>query len=503
MTSHTGELLTLLVYYVVLSVLAVYGAHRGWIVWLYYRHRGRLPRADPDLAALPRVTVQLPIYNEVYVVERLIRAVAAFQYPRSLLEIQILDDSTDETREIARETAASLTRLGFDIVHLPRAKRDGFKAGALQAGLSAASGDYLAIFDADFVPPPDFLRRCLPHFADPGVGMVQARWDHLNRDFSLLTRIQTILLDGHFVIEHTARHRSGRFFNFNGTAGIWRRTCLEDSGGWMADTLTEDLDLSYRAQLRGWRFVYLSDCMAPAEVPVEIHGFKSQQRRWAKGSIQTGRKLLPAILRSRFSPRIKAEAFFHLTNNVSYLLVLALSLLMVPAIVIRDRIGWQKLVALDLPLFLAGSVSFLVFYVCSQRELGRGWWTTLRCLPALLSLGIGLSVSNSRAVLEALLDRPTDFVRTPKYSIEGTRGEWRSKRYRAARDASLVGELLLAVYFLVAIAVAVRDRYWASLPFLLVFFNGYAYTAGLSLTSMWSSRRRSASAFGLSRAAIG
>ena len=458
------------------------------MVILYYRHRGSSPRSGAGLATLPRVTVQLPIYNEVYVVERLVRAVAAMDYPRDLLEIQLLDDSNDETRQLAREAAERLRRMGYDIAYLPRPHRDGFKAGALQAGLAAARGEFLLIFDADFVPPRDILRRCLPHFGDERVGMVQTRWEHLNRDFSLFTRIQAILLDGHFVIEHAARHRSGRFFNFNGTAGIWRRTCLEDAGGWTSDTLTEDLDVSYRAQLRGWRFVYLSECAAPAEVPVDIHGFKSQQHRWAKGSIQTGRKLLPAIFRSALPWRIKVEAFFHLTNNVSYLLMLCLALLMVPAIVIRDRIGWQRLIGLDFPLFFGATFSFVAFYVSSQRELSRPWGPTLRSLPFLLSLGIGLSISNARAVLEAALDRPSEFVRTPKYSIEGPRGEWRSKRYQAVRDGSVVGEILLAIYFFFALIVAVRYRYWASLPFLLVFFNGYAYTAGLSLASLWSSR---------------
>ena len=488
MTSDIAQLLTLAAYYGVLTLLAVYGAHRGLMIHLYYRHRGQAPRPAGDLSTLPRVTVQLPIYNEVYVVERLIEAVAAIDYPLALLEIQVLDDSTDETRELARRTAARLRERGFDIAHLPRPHREGFKAGALQEGLRVSHGEYVLIFDADFVPQPDILRVCLPHFSDPGVGMVQARWDHLNRDFSLLTRIQSILLDGHFVIEHTARHRSGRFFNFNGTAGIWRRACLEDAGGWQADTLTEDLDISYRAQLRGWRFVYLKDCIAPAEVPVDMNGFKSQQHRWTKGSIQTGRKILPAIFRSDLSWKIKAEAFFHLTNNVSYLLVLCLALLMVPAIVIRDRIGWQKLIVLDFPLFFGATFSFLAFYISSQREIGRDWKSTLRCLPFLLSLGIGLSINNARAVLEAILRRETGFTRTPKYRIEGSGGEWRSKKYRSVRNLSLIGEIALALYFFASIVFAVSFRYWASLPFLLVFFNGFAYTAALSLATWWDAR---------------
>ena len=474
-------MLTLVVYYAVLGLLAVYGLHRVLMLRLFYRHRARPPRPAGALAPAPRVTVQLPIYNEVYVVDRLVEAVAALDHPRDLLEIQILDDSTDETRDVAGRAAARLRGRGFDVRHLVREHRDGFKAGALQAGLAAATGEFLLILDADFVAPPGMLRECLPHFSDPAIGMVQARWGHLNRDYSVLTRIQAMLLDGHFVIEHTARHRSGRFFNFNGTAGVWRRRCLEDAGGWQADTLTEDLDASYRAQLRGWKFVYLKDCVAEAEVPVDMNGFKSQQHRWTKGSIQTARKILPAVWRSRLPWRVKVEAFFHLTNNVSYVLVLLLALLLLPAIVIRDRIGWQRLVALDVPLFFGATLSFLAFYAVSQREVGRGRREVLAQLPLLMSLGVGLSVSNARAVLEGLSRRPSDFVRTPKYRIEGARDEWHWKKYRSPGSLALAGELLLAGYFLAGLVFAVAYRYWAALPFLLVFFNGFAGTAALSI----------------------
>jgi len=406
----------------VLAVLAVYGAHRILMVRLYYRHRQDVPRPAGALEPLPRVTVQLPIYNEVYVAERLIDAAASLDYPRELLEIQILDDSTDDTRDVAARAAARWRDRGVDIVHVTRANRDGYKAGALANGLATAKGEFLAIFDADFVPAPDVLRRVLPHFSDPRVGMVQARWEHLNRDYSLLTRIQSIFLDGHFVIEHTARNRPGRFFNFNGTAGIWRRACLEDSGGWQSDTLTEDIDASYRAQLAGWRFIYLKDLVVPAEVPVDMNGFKSQQHRWTKGSIQTARKLLPRIFASRYPAKVKLEAFFHLTNNISYFFVVILALLIVPAIVIRERIGWQRLAILDFPLFFGATFSFIAFYISSQREIGRDWMPTLRCMPFLMSLGIGLSLNNLHAVIEGLLDRPSEFTRTPKYRIDGGGG---------------------------------------------------------------------------------
>jgi cellulose synthase/poly-beta-1,6-N-acetylglucosamine synthase-like glycosyltransferase len=453
------------------------------MVWLYYRHRFEPPRPAGVLEPLPRVTVQLPIFNEVYVVERLVDAVAALDYPKDRLEIQILDDSTDETRALAQAAAERLRRLGVDIVHRTRVLREGFKAGALQEGLRASKGEFLAIFDADFVPGPAFLREALPHFSDPRIGMVQARWDHLNRDYSKLTQIQSIFLDGHFVVEHTARHRSGRFFNFNGTAGVWRRRCLEEAGGWQSDTLTEDLDASYRAQLRGWKFVYLKDLVVPGELPVDVNGFKTQQHRWTKGSIQTGRKLLPAILRSSFPRKVKVEAFFHLTNNVSHVLVVLLALLLLPAILIRERIGWEKMAIFDFPLFFGATFSFVAFYVSSQREIGRDWKASLRAMPALMSLGIGLSLNNAHAVFEAFLGRASRFARTPKYRIEGGGGEWRHKRYRASSDVSIAGEVLLALYFLGAIAFAARENYWTGIPFLVVFFNGFAYTAALSLAS--------------------
>src|SRR5215813_2152631 len=486
MTNDTAQIATLIVYYAVLALLAMYGAHRMLMVVLYYRHRRNAPRPAGDLSALPRVTVQLPIYNEVYVAERLIEAVTRLDYPQELLEIQVLDDSTDETRDVAKRVVERFRARGFDISYLHRDDRSGFKAGALQDGLKAARGEYLMIFDADFVPRPDILRQSLPYFTDGNVGMVQARWEHLNRDFSLLTRIQSIFLDGHFVIEHTARHRSGRFFNFNGTAGIWRRRCLEEVGGWHSDTLTEDLDISYRAQLAGWKFVYLKDVATPAELPVDINAFKSQQHRWTKGSIQTGRKLLPMIFRSAYPWRIKAEAFFHLTNNFSYLLVVILALLIVPAIVIRERIGWRRVAILDFPLFFCATFSFIAFYFSSQKEIGRRVRPTLKYMPFLMSFGIGLSLNNVHAVLEAVFNRKTDFTRTPKYRIEGTRGEWRDKKYRSARNSSVIGEVVLALYFLGSTIFAVIENYWVGVPFLLIFFNGFAYTAALSLIFRWS-----------------
>ncbi|MGQ0506888.1 MAG: cellulose synthase family protein, partial [Myxococcaceae bacterium] len=329
------EILFLGVYFGVLFVLAVYGSHRYRMAYLYYRHKYKLPTPKGTLAQLPRVTIQLPIFNEMYVVERLVDSVCKIEYPSELLEIQVLDDSTDETCGIARAVVERNRRLGHNVVYIHRENRQGFKAGALENGLKLAQGEFVAVFDADFVPSPDFLKRTVPFFSDDKIGMVQVRWGHLNREYSILTQAQSIFLDGHFIIEHTARNRSGAFFNFNGTAGIWRRSTINDAGGWQHDTLTEDLDLSYRAQLKGWQFVFLPDVVSPAEVPVDMNAFKSQQHRWAKGSIQTARKLLPTILRSNLPTAVKREAFFHLTNNLAYLLMVLLSLLMPLSMVLR------------------------------------------------------------------------------------------------------------------------------------------------------------------------
>src|SRR5438445_3887654 len=347
------ETLILVLYFFVLSILAIYGWHRYYLVYLYMKHRDRAPKPAPEIREWPPVTIQLPIYNEMYVADRLIEAVCEMDYPRELLEIQVLDDSTDETTDIAELAVRRHAARGFDITYLHRVDRRGYKAGALEAGLKVAKANFIAIFDADFVPPKDYLHKTLPYFTDAKIGMVQARWGHINQDYSLLTKIQSILLDAHFILEHGGRNRGGRFFNFNGTAGIWRRTAIADAGGWQHDTLTEDLDLSYRAQLRGWQFVFVPALIAPAEVPVEMNAFKSQQHRWAKGSVQTCIKLLPRILRSNLPLGVKAEAFFHLTANFNYILMCILSILMFPSMVIRYNMGWYEMILVDVPLFFA------------------------------------------------------------------------------------------------------------------------------------------------------
>ena len=468
-------------YYLILAVLAFYGVHRLALVILYLRTRKNRPVKPADPAEWPMVTVQLPLYNEMYVAERLIDAVCRLDYPKDRLEIQVLDDSTDETVKIVAALVDEQRRQGIDIHHLHRTDRTGYKAGALAAGLAQAKGDLLAIFDADFVPQASFLKESIPYFADPGLGMVQGSWAHINRGYSLLTRAEAILLDGHFWIEHTARNRSGCFFNFNGTAGVWRREAIESAGGWEHDTLTEDLDLSYRAQIEGWRFLYLPELAVPSELPVDINGFKSQQYRWAKGSVQTGRKLLGRLLKSDLPLRVKFEAFIHLTNNSSYLLTVLVALLLFPAMILRRGTGWSALLLIDLPLFFGATLSVLTFDFMSQVASGRGWVKGLRHLPAVMAIGIGLSINNARAVVSGLLHRGGTFHRTPKYRIEQRGQDWLSKRYRAGSDPTRLIEGCLALYFAACCIYAFERGMWMSIPFLYLFVQGYAYMFLLSV----------------------
>jgi cellulose synthase/poly-beta-1,6-N-acetylglucosamine synthase-like glycosyltransferase len=469
-------------YFLTLVILAVFGLHRYVMVYLYLRHKDRRALPAPLPAKLPRVTIQLPLFNEMYVVERLLESVSRVRYPKDLLEIQVLDDSTDETAEIASAAVERYREQGLDIHYLHRDDRRGFKAGALEEGLRAAKGEFVLIFDADFVAPPDILEKTLGHFDDPGVGMVQVRWGHVNRDYSLLTQVQSVLLDGHFVLEHGGRNRAGRFFNFNGTAGVWRREAIVDAGGWQHDTLTEDLDLSYRAQMRGWRFVFVQDVVSPAEIPVEMNSFKSQQHRWAKGSIQTCKKLLPTILASKLPLPVKVEAAFHLTANFAYPLMVLLSVLMFPAMVIRYNMGWYEMIIVDVPLFLGATMSVCSFYLLSQREIfGDGWRSRIKYLPAVLAVGIGLSVNNAKAVIEGLLGHDSEFTRTPKYRVEGAGDDWRHKRYRGAMSFVPFAELLLGINFTVMAYYAIANEIYGTIPFILIFQFGFLYAAFLSL----------------------
>jgi cellulose synthase/poly-beta-1,6-N-acetylglucosamine synthase-like glycosyltransferase len=479
------DLALLIPYFIVLIVLATYGGHRYWLVYLYYKHKKNKttgPAAHFPLDDLPRVTVQLPIYNEQYVVERLLDAVCRLDYPKEKLDIQLLDDSTDETVNVARLLVDRYAALGHPVAYLHRDNREGFKAGALEAGLKTAKGEFIAIFDADFVPPSDFLMKCIHHFTDPKVGMVQTRWTHINRNYSVLTEVEAILLDGHFVLEHSGRARSGVFFNFNGTAGMWRRSAIDEAGGWEHDTLTEDTDLSYRAQLKGWKFLYLQDVECPAELPVEMTAFKTQQARWAKGLIQVSKKILPQVFASDASRHQKIEACYHLTANLSYPLMIVLSVLLMPAMIIRFYQGWFQMLYIDLPLFMASTFSISSFYLVSQKELfPKSWLRSLLYLPLLMALGIGLTVTNTRAVLEALAGKQTAFARTPKYRVESKKDRVGAKKYRKRLGWVPWIELLIGTYFALAVFYAIDNENYFTVPFLLLFVLGYWVTGLMSL----------------------
>jgi len=479
------DLALLIPYFIVLTILAAYGAHRYWMVYLYYKHKKNKttePAVHFPLDDLPRVTVQLPIFNEQYVVDRLLDAVCRLEYPKDNLDIQLLDDSTDETREVARLLVERYAALGNPVVYLHRDNREGFKAGALAEGLKSSKGEFVAIFDADFVPPPDFLLKCIHHFTDPKIGMVQTRWTHINRNYSLLTQVEAILLDGHFVLEHSARSRSGVFFNFNGTAGMWRRRAIDEAGGWEHDTLTEDTDLSYRAQLKGWKFLYLQDVECPAELPVEMTAFKTQQARWAKGLIQVSKKILPCVLKSDVSRHQKIEAVYHLTANLSYPLMIVLSVLLLPAMIIRFYQGWFQMLYIDLPLFMASTFSISSFYLVSQKELfPKSWPRALLYLPLLMSLGIGLTITNTIAVLEALVGKETAFARTPKYRVESKKDKVGATKYRKRLGWVPWIELLIGAYFALAIFYAIDNENYFTVPFLLLFVVGYWCTGLMSL----------------------
>lgn len=472
-----------------LLCLSAFGFHRYLMVYLYRKYVSDDPVCPPDPNPWPFVTVQLPIYNEQHVVERLIQAIVDLDYPEDRLEIQILDDSDDETIQVIQRLLPNLEAKHKTFLHIRRGTRQGFKAGALDYGLQRARGDLIAIFDADFIPPRDFLKRTVPYFTDPTVGVVQVRWDYLNRAYSLLTRIESLMLDGHFVIEHAARYHSGRFFNFNGTGGVWRRTTIVQSGGWSHDTLTEDLDLSYRAQLQGWRFIYLKDFVVWSELPVEMAAFKQQQFRWAKGSMQTARKLIGTILHSSATTAQKIEALFHLTANFSYILMLWVGVLLGPSIWARYRLGLYQFLWLDIPIFCLATVSVASFYILSQNKNPYGfhrWYAFWLYIPMLMAVGIGLSVSNARAVWEGLRGIGSPFLRTPKYGISKNRiRTWAGSRYRLKQLSLPILELLAASLFLCVIYFCITTELWFSIPFVTLFLVGFSYTGALTLWQGW------------------
>ncbi|MFZ9940588.1 MAG: cellulose synthase family protein [Luteolibacter sp.] len=476
-------------YILVLIGLAGFGSHRLGIVFLYLKHARKRPEPVSRFEELPVVTVQLPVFNEMHVVDRLLNAVAALDYPKDKLQIQLLDDSTDQTVDICREGIDRLKALGFDADHIHRSDRTGFKAGALENGTRTAKGEFLLILDADFVPNPDLLQKTIHFFSDEKIGLIQTRWGHLNRCYNVLTRIQAMFLDGHMELEQTARNRSGRFFTFNGTGGIWRKSCITDAGGWEHDTLTEDMDLSYRAQLKGWRFIFLNDVETPAELPIDMDGFKSQQHRWTKGSIQVCKKVLPAIWRSDVPFSVKLEATFHLTSNFAYLLLILLCFLIYPNQQWQPDFGTFTYYIINVPIFFFSSVSVIVFYLFSQKALRPGtWWKEIPYLPLLLALGIGMSISNAKAVLEAVFNHQTAFVRTPKYGISQNKAtDWKKSSYKAMKTLTPFVELLFGSFFLFVVIEAAMKGNVSSAILLLPFPIGFFYTSLSSLSRMlWS-----------------
>jgi len=482
----------LIPYFTILLILSIYGLHRYDVIRTYFRYRKNATGAPPQrFESLPPVTIQLPLYNERYVVERLIDEAIQIRYPKHLLQIQVLDDSTDDTAPFAEALVERYRNMGYPIEYHHRSNRHGFKAGALQAGLATATGELVAIFDADFCPPADFLEKTVHYFADSQVGVVQTRWSYLNRGYNFLTEVEAVLLDGHFVLEHGARSRAGYFFNFNGTAGILRKRMIEDAGGWQHDTLTEDSDLSYRAQLKGWRFVYLPGLECPSELPVEIHGFQVQQSRWAKGLTQCAKKLLPAILRAHIPKRVKAEAILHLTPNISYPLMVMLSALMLPVMIVRFYMGVWQMVFIDLPLIAASFWSISLFYVLAQRELHpRNWQRTVLLLPMLMAVGVGLTIINTRAVLEALFGVESAFARTAKYAIGDRPVNLEVKRYRRRSGWLPYAEILVGAYFVSMCVFAIQTYNYLSLPFLLLFVGGYFWAGFGTLYQEYQGRLR-------------
>jgi cellulose synthase/poly-beta-1,6-N-acetylglucosamine synthase-like glycosyltransferase len=470
-------------YFAVMILLALYGVHRYTMCYLYFKYKKNYKPDPPNhFDELPRVTVQLPIFNEQFVIDRLVEAVCAMEYPSDKLEIQVLDDSTDETQEVAAGIVARYAALGHPIVYIHRTNRHGFKAGALDAGLKVTNGEFVAIFDADFVPPPDWLMKVIHHFAEPGIGMVQTRWTHMNRNYSMLTQIEAILLDGHFIIEHGARVRTGDYFNFNGTAGMWRIKAIEEGGGWQHDTLTEDTDLSYRSQMAGWKFKYLPEVECPSELPIEMTAFKTQQARWAKGLIQTSIKVLPLMFKSDVPRKIKIEAVYHLTANLSYPLMVIMTAFLMPAMICRFYQGWFQMLLFDVPLFTASTASIGVFYLMAERELfPKTWWKTFLYLPVLMALGIGLTVTNSKAVMEALFGIKSAFVRTPKYRVAKKGEKSQAAKYRKRLKLTPWIELLIGCYFFAAILYTFSNHNYFTAPFLILFVIGYWYTGLMSL----------------------
>ena len=480
------DIILLFVYVLSLLFIFLFSIGQLHLTWHYRRREKSSHFRDCEDENLPTVTVQLPVYNEKYVVERLIDCIAQLDYPDAKLEIQVLDDSTDETSALIAERVIFWSGKGKDIRHIQRKHRTGFKAGALQYGLREAHGEFITIFDADFLPGPDFLRKSVAAF-EPNIGVVQTRWGHINRDYSMLTRLQAFGLDAHFTVEQGGRSHANSFINFNGTAGTWRKSCILDAGGWSDDTLTEDLDLSYRAQLKGWKFRYLEECVAPAELPVIMPAIKSQQYRWNKGAAETARKNLGKVLRADLPFTTKFHALFHLLNSAVFVSLLVAGILSVPVLFVRQaHPEWNM-------LFYAGTVFLLGFF-----SIGYFYWTSARAtagphpakyffryFPAFLVVSMGLSLHNGIAVLEGLLGRKTPFLRTPKFNIRSAADSWKSNKYIGfSLNVRSVLEGLMALYFIFGIVAGIYLNDPGVLIFHFMLATGFAFVFYQSVQSI-------------------
>ncbi|MFA6981329.1 MAG: cellulose synthase family protein [Ignavibacteriaceae bacterium] len=480
--------IVLISYFVSLFILFVFSSHGFFMIYYYNKYKNVKPAANVDINPDTKVTIQLPLYNELYVVERLIDSVCEIDFPKDRMEIQVLDDSTDETVNLVARKVAEKVALGFNILHVRRELREGFKAGALKEGMKTATGEYIAIFDADFIPAKDFLKKTLSHFTDEKIGMVQTRWEHLNGDYSILTKAQALALDGHFVIEQNVRNKAGFFINFNGTGGIWRRSCIEDAGNWHADTLTEDLDLSYRAQLKGWRFVFLRDETSPAELPSEINALKAQQFRWTKGAIETAKKILPLVLKSKLPLRVKLQATFHLTNNLAFPFILLAAILNVPLIFIKNSGSHEAYFAV-MSIFILAFIGSFMFYLYSQKDIRTDWRKKIVLFPLFMAGSMGFAVNNSRAVIEGLLSRKSEFVRTPKFKVVNQKDSWSNNKYVNKKlEPSVIVELIMALYCLVGIGSSIYFLEIAAIPFQLLFFIGFSFVSVTSIRHAYSKK---------------
>ncbi len=480
------QITILILYTISLTVILLFSVGQAFLIYFYLKSKKTHPQKLNLPKDLPVITIQLPLFNELYVTERLLNSVCNLHYPKNKLEIQVLDDSTDESLALAIKLVEAKVALGFDIKHITREKNTGFKAGALQNGLTKAKGEFIAIFDADFLPEQDFLQQLIPYFNDTKIGMVQSRWGHINKDFSLLTKVQGFGLDGHFTVEQTGRNSAQLFMNFNGTAGIWRKKCIEEAGGWQHDTLTEDLDLSYRAQIKGWEFKYVEDVSTPAELPVELNAFKSQQHRWTKGAIETSKKMVSEVWKADVGLKRKIFASLHLLNSYAFLFIFLTSILSIPVLLIKNNTQIPGIYFDLLSIYVIGFLIITVFYLIASFSKSKNYGSFIKLFPMFLSVSMALSFHNSIAVLEGIFNFKSDFIRTPKFNVQDLKDSFKTNIYIQHKlPSSFYVELFLGFYFLLGIVGAFYYADFGLLPFHLMLFIGFSTLNFYSLKSQW------------------